>query len=275
MFETKVAIDWLSFTLLAYPEYFDPEGVFPEYATVALETGLGTIWEHIKGNEDSWEAAKCRPPYNVAIKRENMFYLYAGTSQNHILMECSGKGCQALEKVGLLNDLIAITSDRATRIDIAHDFKTKIRPMQVYDDGFSPKFKAATTIVSPTGETFYLGSPKSEKRCRVYVYNKPHPRAGVLRFEYIFRKASAKSIAERLAEETLEEVVSSCISTYGWKSEFLQQERKPGLTNLRPERGSAKTLRWIIIQVAPAIRRLIDESVIDDPEMFFRSNFMP
>jgi hypothetical protein len=275
MFKTKIAVDWYSFTLLAYPEYFDPNGVFPEYATIALETGLGSLWSFIVSHKDDWQAAKSRPPYTTAIQRENMFYLYAGSSQSHILLECSGKGCQELEKNGLLQKLISETSDRATRIDIAHDWKTAIRPMQVHDDGFSSKFKSVTTITSPTGETFYLGSPKSEKRVRVYVYDAPHPRAGILRFEYIFRKTSAKIIAKRLETETLEDVVSSCIVTYGWKSEFLKQERTTGLANIRPERGSAKTLRWILTQVAPAMRRLIDESVIEDPELFFKNNFMP
>lgn len=275
MFETKVLIDWYSCTLLAYPEYFDPNGVFPEYAEVALTNGLGRIWERLKGDENEWKSAKSRPPYTTAIQREQMFYIYAGTSQRHVLLECSGKGCQELQKIGLLTDLIAATKDRATRVDIAHDIKTAIRPMQVFDDGYSPKFKSATTIVSPTGETFYLGSPKSEKRVRVYVYNQPHERAGILRFEYIFRKHSAKTIALQIEQFQLEEIAQSCIATYGWRSEFLKQEQVPGLANVRAERGNAKTMRWLLIQVAPAIRRLIEEDVISDPQSFFNANFVP
>lgn len=275
MYKTRSLVDWLSFTVPAFPEYFDPNGVFPEYATMALVEHLGAMWLYMLGDIDAWEVAKSRPPYTTAIHRNHLFYIYAGASQTHVLVEISGKGCEQLRKDEQLIRLLKKARSRATRVDIAHDFETKIRPMQVYDDGFSSKFKAATTIVSPTGETFYLGSPKSEKRVRVYTYNAPHPRAGLLRFEYVFRKKSAKMIVGRLCDEELSEVVKSCIATFGWKSKFLEQEQSEGLTNVREERGSAKTLRWVLMQVAPAIRRLIEEDVIVDPEEFFKTNFMP
>lgn len=275
MYKTRIIIDWLSFTLVAFPEYFDPDGVFPEYALMSLEKHLGSLWPDLLCDKNDWQSAKSRPPYTTAIHRDQMFYVYAGTSQSHILVEVSGKGCERLRESGKLVELIRKTEKRTTRIDIAHDFETNIRPIQVYDDGYSSKFKSATTIVSQTGETFYLGSPKSEKRVRVYTYNKPHPRAGLLRFEYIFRKSAAKMIASRLCNESMESIVKSCIATYGWKSEFLKQKQVGGLTNVREERGSAKTLRWVLLQVAPAMRRLIEEEVITDPEKFFKTNFMP
>lgn len=276
MFKSTVHFDWLSFTVPCYPEPFDKLGGFPDFGEYALLAALGTDWAALSGKPSDWLIVRSRPPYTIAVQRDGMITLYAGGTQTHVLVEISGRGCKHLRDLGIERSILGEVKDRVSRIDIAHDFQTQITPMAVVEAGHSSAFKTITTISSKTGETVYVGSAKSVRRCRIYRYAPPHPRSGVLRFEYVFRKKAAKQIAKMAEYSDMEEMANGCIDMMKWEHSMFDQEReKVKLPLHREERGQAKAMRWVLTQVAPAIRQLITDKVIIDPEDFFRANFIP
>lgn len=276
MFKTTAHVDWISFTAPCFNKPFKPGDGFPEFGEYAFLSMLGNVWTEMVGNVSDWILVGSRPPYTVAAQKDKMFTVYAGKKQAHVLMEISGKGCQRLRDLGLEQTLLTKVADRVTRIDIAHDWETQITPMAVVEEGHSEAFKTVTTIQSNSGETVYVGSPKSLRRCRIYRYSPPHPRSKILRFEYVFRKGAAKTIAKSFERMSMDKIVNSCIDTLKWKHSIFDFERElVKLPLARPERGSSNTLRWVLTQVAPAIRTLVAEQIIEDPERFFQTHFIP
>ena len=188
-----------------------------------------------------------------------------------ILFEISGRGCDDLRPGNETLRLGIEFYERVTRIDIAVDVLTDTRPSDFVDAADTGRFRSAGRLVSDTGETCYIGASKSDRLCRVYRYNPPHPRSRLLRTEFVFRRRLAKRAIEEYCEaQTEQDFVARAGATYGFKHPSWQ----PGNTDAEPLRGrtitktNEGTVGWIYKSVVPAVRRLVKEGAIDLEELF-------
>lgn len=271
-----VKIDWLSFTVPVRSGIENIDGF-----ALAIEHGFYEMFgshvvAEIFGGE--WrQKTGSRAPYSLAYDvQERGITVYCNPSLNTALVEISGRGCDFVRQTGLMKGMLEMAQNRLTRVDIACDMETGVKPVE-----FAPKAQFASTTTysemnSRTGQTVYIGSMKSETYTRVYRYAKPHPRAALLRVEFVFRRKLAKKIAEEILVQGLDAVAEAS----GRRVKFTHPVWKPKDTAEKftlygePERENKSTFFWLVNAAAPAFRRLVKEGVIVDPEAFLAQHFM-
>lgn len=271
MLNSNSIVDWLSFSL---PVYAPVKGEVKETAFTEIKHHLPALTEVFI--EWEWKETSGRAPYDRSYSSDrNGFRIFAGIGVSHIAIEVSGLGCKRLRDTGLTDYVLNVVSDRVSRIDLALDIETDTMPTKFIESGYSGRIRSVGTVKSDSGETVYIGSQKSDRYCRVYRYFEPHPRANFLRIEYVFRRKEAKQVAKQLTSESISEVVRKANKTYKWEDEIMVNLKSvEGLTASVAHRTKAKTLRWLITQVAPAFKLLVEEGVIENAEEFVRDHFL-
>lgn len=192
--------------------------------------------------------------------------IYGGGGADTILIEISGRGCDAIRDETLSRRIVSDLSDRITRFDYAVDVRTGVLPSEFTRKRGSNKFRSKSIIRSDTGETVYIGSPRSDRYARVYRYNSPHPRHELLRIEFVFRRGLAKSASQHYTkQENSAQFVAMAGKTYG----LIHPTWQPGIQTderlVTPERRKteSKTVSWLYRSVVPALQRCIAEDAID------------
>lgn len=216
--------------------------------------------------QKKWQVVGARGHYGEGLFNPKTFTAVRyGGSANHILIEMPGTASAAAREAGVLQDIVAAGADRATRLDIAVDFVDGCSPSEFVAAGYNERFKAHATIVSPEGETEYVGSMKSERYARVYRYAAPHPRSGVLRVEHVLRGDYAKPAARDLGNSSIEALATSCGLSFGWKSSVWDtaQLTSGKLKSSRSDRHEPGKVRWLFNVVLPAIAKAHQEGLID------------
>jgi len=204
-----------------------------------------------------------RRPYNMTSKFvQGGGQLFWNDKLSYSSVEWQGQGCQRLYKADEFERILAMFPEGVTRFDIAVDIKTDIAPTDWIDAGVSQRVKSVGYQKSETGETVYLGSPKSDVFCRVYRYESPHPRSAFLRIEFVTRKERAQQCARIWLEQgpvlALQQAAAGFQFTHPlWEFENVKTEPLP--THTRQE---SKTMRWLIKQVKPAILRLLESGQV-------------
>jgi hypothetical protein len=269
-------IDWLSFTMTVRPSVNDAEAFYVSieqafqdaFGQANFETVFGGAWERLE---------RGRAPYSHGwAKRDEGVTIYASPSLTHMLVEISGVGCTRIIEMGWMESVLHSIADRVTRIDIATDIPTTTLPQEFIAAGYSDRFGSVGVFSSPTGETVYIGSQKSERFARVYRYNPPHPRSDLLRVECVARRDHAKAIARAVLGVGEDGVAAALGEAYGWQ----HQDWQPSVTGdvdisvVQPERAAGKTVFWMVHSVAPSFKRLVRQGVITDPEGFIRAYFL-
>lgn len=226
------------------------------------------------------ERGNGRPPFNF-YAGSPYFKLWANNGLDYALYEVTGKGCEFLQYHDGFVDVFQQTHDRCTRIDLCVDFETGVTNM--VDDfisaGYSDRFKSISSVKSSAGQTFYIGSRKSERMCRVYQYNEPHPRSNNLRIEFELKDKRAKQVAGLLADGVdLRDVIISTGNAYSfehifWKS-FCDGSIGESLPPIKGKQSSNATLAWLLRQCVPAFKRLVKEGIITEPVQFLVDNFL-
>jgi len=278
----KILIDWLAFTV---DKNFDAEKNGWSMERNAKDTMLdflGSTWSSFEGhmavNSGEFEITAGRAPYRYGLRYEGCtLYFSDNDNVNHVLFEVSGRGCDTLRGMGLLDEFIIKSRERATRIDLAVDLENDVMPTEFESEATNGRFKSHGVQKSSTGETVYIGGRQSERYCRVYRYFKPHPRAKFLRCEFVFRKGNAKLFAAQYVESggDLNALALGAGQVYGFEHEAWNLTGDEILlSSYTPERRQGKTVTWLITQVAPAFKRLVDEDVIDDPVQFIYDHFL-
>lgn len=262
-------VDWLSFTAKVEPTEYEQvlldraiaslQGVAPEFAELMLSLER--------------KPAPSRRPYSVVWSYDDI-RLFTGVNINHTLIEVSGAGCQILRDTGILDTLITQVQARATRVDVAFDI-LGVSPDEIVNSGYSGRFRTHSRIESDTGVTHYVGSPKSERYARVYRYASPHPRSNLCRIEIVHKKRYAKIIANAIAEHGLSDAGLSALSSYEFQHDAVPRSESDVLATVAIVKGSQQTLRWLLVQVAPAFKRLVKDGTISDPETFIKQHFLP
>jgi len=272
----RTHIDWLTFTFT--PHYLD--STVEQYRT-ALQVGLVDLFGvdvAIAAFDEKWALReRSRAPYTDAWDvGESGITLFASQTLTHATIEISGQGCEALIAKNLLNDLLTMCADRVTRIDIACDIETDIKPTEFVQYTNHERMRSSGYQKSETGETCYVGSQKSDRYARVYRYNQPHPRAHLLRVEHVFRREAAKAVSRACLATTPSAVARAAGETFGWSHLVWQPDmaQPVDISTTKAERKMGGTLYWLVKQCAPAFKRLVNEGVIVDPEGFVREYFL-
>jgi hypothetical protein len=220
-----------------------------------------------------WSSGGARGHYQFSQFNAHEFAAVRfGGSANHVLIELPGTACQSLRDAGLLNQIVAEAAHRLTRLDMAIDIPGGCSPREFVAAGYNARFKSYAEIVSESGETEYVGSMKSERYARVYMYAPPHPRAGTLRVEHVLRSDYAKSAAEMLTSGGTLALAEACGNSFGWQSAHWQPEHVTDgkLRAQRSDRHEPGRVRWLYNVVAPAIVKAGREGLLDPVEFCAR-----
>jgi len=227
----------------------------------------------------TWETqTRKRAPYTDTWSIESdSISLYASPNLTHCCVEITGQGCERIIGMGAMESILKGCAARLTRIDIATDIETSTQPSEFVSIVSHERMRANGMQNSETGQTCYVGSKKSDRYARVYRYYPPHPRANLLRIEHVFRRKYAKTVVQAILDTSLESVAAAAGKAFGWTHsdwdiEALQQA---DISIVSPERGQKSTVTWLVRSVAPAIRRLIADGTIRDPDLFFATYFKP
>lgn len=191
--------------------------------------------------------------------------LWWGGVANHLLVEVSGVGCQAMRDDDIMSETLQAVRTRTTRIDIAIDLADAGKPADFVAHKKENRFKVTETMDTDTGWTQYVGSRKSERFARVYLYKEPHPRSGVMRVEHVLRSEYAKSAVSMLLDAGIVELVATLGNTFGWEDARWQPELTTDgkLKAKRHDKEDAATLRWLAKAVAPALLKAHRNGLID------------
>jgi len=260
------AIDWLSLSVKfdLNPEGENEASVLHK-AENALADLLGDTVDLVTAGMP-WQWSTGRTPYRASRAREDFgAMLFLSPTIPHSLLEITGRGCELLRDDSRSGNFLLAASDRLTRIDVACDMLTDVRPSEFVSQRDAGRFKAHSSFVSESGDTEYVGSRTSDRYARVYRYNPPHERAHLLRCEFVLKGENAKITARAIMEQGLNSVVVSLGEAYGWKHPVWQPEAVDAaiLPVWRPERKEGKTLYWLADTIAPLIVRLAREGTID------------
>lgn len=270
-------VDWITFTMtMRYED--ETENAYSNavenafvgtFGELLVQGAFGGVWE---------KKERSRAPYMDAWQIGSGFIsLFASPTLSHCCVEISGQGCERLIEQGLLGEILAIISERVTRIDIACDIETSVTPTEFVAVLDHKRMRASGYQKSETGETCYLGSQKSDRYARVYRYNSPHPRAHLLRAECVFRREGAKVVAQACIDNGIDAVAEAAGQAFGFSHSIWDTKatQTVDLSVVAAERGAGKTIFWLVHSVAPAIQRLIADGTIRDPEKFIRDYFLP
>ena len=260
----QAKIDWVSFSLPLETDILSPDDLF-QVADFKLQA-LGSGWYEQAKRRGICEHVNGRAPYRFALaSADGGLRIFGGGPTETILYEFSGRGCDGMDDYAATSRLLSRVAERITRLDYAVDVRTGALPSDVSNACDTGHFRSISQIKSDTGETVYLGSPKSDRFSRIYRYNPPHPRHELIRLEFVFRRALAKSASQHYVNAgSWASFTALCGNTWGithpiWQPEVETDER---LTTESRSKASDKTVHWLYKQVAPALRRLIREDAI-------------
>lgn len=258
-------VDWYSFTIqLDAP--FTSKGTstqeYVEHAFCSLLPDQPQTQPFHKG----WTLEPAKGFYFARLRHESSgVALSWGRVNAHILVELSGKACDALESIDCLHALIIETASRATRIDLAVDFLSDVSPERFSAFRNTDKWKHTSYVISASGETFYIGSRKGERMARIYRYYEPHPRAKFLRVEAEYKGDAARALSAEFGTKSLPQICAMAHQPFGWTHELWTQEALEGdrLEYTAFRSTNASTVRWLYGVVASSLRRAIKEGLID------------
>lgn len=273
----QIAIDWLSFTIkrTVSEDEGDNERKTLKDVITALDE-LSPVILEVMDIGNGWGWGSGRKPYRASWQRNDFgMSIYIHPNLPHALIEITGKGCATLAENPLAVDFLRAVAPRLTRLDLACDMMTDVRPLDFVKLRDAGRFKSHSEVVSESGETCYIGSKQSNRYARVYRYNPPHERAHLLRCEYVVKAEDAKATAEAILRDGHYEVAAALGAQYGWRHEewSVLPPTEIELKAYRPDRKEGKTLYWLSDTVAPLLVRLEREGVID-VERWFQENVL-
>jgi len=258
-------IDWLSFTLkspvaiVSLPDLYDvAKGLLKE---------ISNEHKNYVFDGQGFDVCGGRPPFSFALERDDRgIRIFGGGSIDSVLFELTGRACEGLREHESAIGFVAPLLEAITRLDYAVDVRTATRPAEFSNERARQNFRSISFIRSDTGETVYVGSPKSDRFARVYRYNDPHPRAELLRIEHVFRRGLAKDACQVLCQSGSAGRFCALIgNTWGWCHADWQPTVRTDerLRVAIVTREHEDTIRWLYKQCAPAIRRLVESGALD------------
>jgi len=259
------SIDYYSYVI---PEKVSFHSTIEETNRHAVALFLRNIDQdhHHKFGMGSWGIEKGSGFYSVRIRHEvSGTSISFGETNAHYFVELSGRACQNLDAIDALQPIIRATHERCSRIDFAVDILTEETPERFSSSRNSRAFKANGQINSPSGQTCYLGSRKSERMARVYRYYEPHPRSHLLRVEAEYKGAAAKAFAKLMAASDVRTTCLAAHKPFGWTHPVWDTESAEAVKipykHYSPD--TASTVRWLYGDVITALRKAIESGLIE------------
>jgi len=257
----RIKPDWLSWTVI--PQVAPGHRMDDHHRQGSFNLGYERLGLKVSGKP----TAARRKPYTLKYDIEGgMGALFFNPKLDYCTAELTGRGCTMTMKDDGFDMIAEAAEATVTRFDVAIDFDTKVNPIEFVDAGISSRIRTKSVITSDSGETVYIGSPKSDFFCRVYKYNPPHERAGLLRVELVARRKVAKiAIGLWLSDGPLA-CVAYLAKPFAFEHSIWANGSWQGYVvdaKVERVRSISKTRAWLIKQVKPALRRLALEGELD------------
>ena len=277
-------VDWISFSVSSPVhrrtgelQWLDPlnsnlcrrQALAQVYRTIGKDA-MDTLFDQLPPSMEDG-----RFPYQYAIIDERTSARISFNSRlDNIGVEISGKGMQALHDRGLVQSVVLAISPNCSRIDVSVDLATDYTPSEFVGAGFNSRIHSVMSVSSPTGESKYVGSPKSDKRACVYRYAAPHPRSPYLRVEHRYRNNAARAMANYVGTNGLAMAVQYAGLDFNWQSPLWDvcDIAVVDLPKLAGEARDNNFAQWLLRQVFPALRRAERQGRIDDLRVFVQTH---
>lgn len=261
-------IDWLAFSIGLSSKIPEHGWRWGDIVTALVEQ------VHIPFG--SWEEGKGRAPYNHSAQQmgKGIYVSWSGRFP-HCHLEFSGVGCEHLREIGALNETLTKHQRRVTRLDVATDFVTEVRPNEFAQNRHQKRAQSHASYHTKSGQTEYVGSRSSELMGRVYRYNPPHPRSHLLRVEHETKRKLAKASVSYLLANGVASLQRELGSRFGWSHSLWTgtTEDLPALSIPSQTREEARTDIWLRTQCAAAFRKLVLSGAIKDPDAYLKEVF--
>lgn len=275
-------IDWVSFTI---PTKQDKEGrnqwldrtrvpLVRREVLARISTWIGGDLMRHMFPEIEKDTGVGRFPYKYSMTDvETRIKVYFDPEISHILVEASGIGCKAISKSGLFERLLVDVGSHCSRLDVSCDLVTDMQPTDFARGGYSDRFKSTSVHNSDSGQTIYVGSPKSDRQAAIYRYADPHPRSHLLRVEHRFRRDAAKDMAAYVVEHGLDMAIAQCGEIWGWRHPLWDTDdlEPVPMPRVSVDAKDSNVARWLLTQVFPAMRRYEKEGKIPDLRAFVQT----
>lgn len=252
-------IDWLTWT--QQPER-QPESITELYH-IARRTLRGLSDEHERWLFDGqgFDRTARQANFNLCLSRDDNGVIVGGQGPTGLMLfTATGRACQPLHNPAYARRIVGEVGELVTRFDYAIDFPADTLPSKFANARSHQGFRTVSFIRSDTGETVYVGSRKSDRFARVYRYNPPHPRSHLLRVEFVFRRAMARSTAvQYCAEESDERFCAKLFATWGFNHPITREITPTDERIAAPtvDRHTEDTIAWLYKQVVPALQRVM------------------
>jgi hypothetical protein len=270
--QQRQLVDWFSFSALT-DEPLDAE-TLPDTIIRARRAAKEVIELLPEIAPSLADVQRGRKPYRYACGEPYMRMLFS-EGQPHVTVELTGQGCELARERNVLDDLIALGHRRATRIDLTVDYLTDMKPERFIEAGHNGRFVAGKHDWSATGDTWYVGSEKSDRYARVYRYFPPHPRSNLLRVEMVMRAEHARQYSQICHLNGTERAVEAAGRVFAWQHPLWSSDNAPKRKTWRTETKQGGTVRWFFNQVVPAVRRMMGDGTLTHREVLAALELTP
>lgn len=258
-------VDWLTWTMRPPRQ---PENIQEVYHIARrLLKGLSHEHEEFAFDGQGFDRSIRVSNFDLCLSREDQgFRLGGGGPTGYFLFDASGRACDSIRDPALSRRIVSEIRGLLTRFDYAVDIRTGTLPSEFANTRSHQAFRSVSFIRSDTGETVYVGSRKSDRFARVYRYNPPHPRADLLRVEYVFRRGMAAAAAEQYCEQDNDaHFLARLGNTWGWSHKDWNARSRTDERIEAPtvDRHTEDTIAWLYKQVVPAMARVLRSGGFD------------
>jgi hypothetical protein len=199
--------------------------------------------------------------------RHGGWTVFYGASHGYFLVQLPGEACHRLrdeqDTKGLAVSLTPIFGNpfiKCTRIDVASNWRCG-DAVDGIAQAFTKKVAADyPRFPSETGITQYIGSPKSEKSCKVYRYAPPHPRHEWIRIEFRFAAPMVGQVQEALSKGLLTETWVAAAIDWGFDRSDMLNCITVGSEQVKlayKKRQDAGSVAWVYGTALRAVRDAI------------------
>lgn len=261
----EYCIDYLSFTVPFNTIDKVNTHLIGPMAEAAVSEFLGELIDAVLDNQP-FSVLRGRAPYLASWGRaDGGVRIFSAPQISHVLVEITGTGCKTLREHQKLDALLLLVKDRVSRIDLACDIVCRTAPHTFAEYREVERFKTITDWRSETGDTFYVGSMRSDRYARVYRFAEPHPRADKLRVEHVFRREAAKAFTRGLLDCGYAASVRAAGDIYGWSHPQWQPDNvaAAAITSGQTRRSNKNTVGWLYGAVTTSIVKAVIKNELD------------
>ena len=261
----EYSIDYLSFTIPCEKLEFDPLYTYGSIIEKTVVGYLGDLTDALLDNQP-FDILRGRAPYVASWGRaDGGVRIFGSPKLTHVLVEITGTGCKTLRSHDALESILSLVAARVSRIDMAVDIECNTKPTEFAEQRNVERFKSISNTQSETGDTYYVGSWKSDRFARVYRFAPPHPRSKTLRVEHVYKAAAAKAYARTILSSGSAAAAAGSGLVWGWShpewntGDITPMETVSGQTR----KTNKNTVNWLYDTVASSVVKQVKKGDLD------------